>query len=90
MFKGQWHEIVCQLRPFVYCLGLTNSARISFTLVKSRVAKDTMLQKVGLYRCKMVWSGFHSIVKSRAQIFKAVIADGGAGRLNLTADCHWF
>jgi hypothetical protein len=33
----QCHEIVCQLRPWVYSLSLNNAPRISFTLYTLRV-----------------------------------------------------
>jgi hypothetical protein len=34
--KRQYHEMVCQLRPLVYSLGLNIAPRISFKLVKLR------------------------------------------------------
>jgi hypothetical protein len=35
--KGKYHEMVCQLRPFVYCVGLNNPPRICLT--ESRASK---------------------------------------------------
>jgi hypothetical protein len=56
---------VCQLRPFVYSLGLNNAPRISFTLVKSSV-KNIRHFEHGASRCKMAGAGFHFIAKLRA------------------------
>jgi hypothetical protein len=50
--KGQCHEMVCQLRPLLYSLGLNIAPRTCFTLVKSRV-KNICLPKQGASRCKM-------------------------------------
>jgi hypothetical protein len=77
------HEIVCQLRPLVYSLGLNNTPHISFNLVKSSV-KNIRHFKQAVSRCKMAGAGFHSIAKLRAQIFNPVLADHGVK----SVDCH--
>jgi hypothetical protein len=37
LLKGQCHQILCQLRPLVYRIGLNSAPRSRFTLLKSRV-----------------------------------------------------
>jgi hypothetical protein len=77
--------MVCQLRPLTYSLGLSNTPRISFKLVKSRI-KNIRRFKQGASRStrKMAGTGFHSFAKLRAQIRNAVLADRGV----YSADCH--
>jgi hypothetical protein len=56
ILKGQCHELVCQLRPLLYSLGLNIAPRTCFTPpnrgslnVKWRVLDSTVLLKSALY-----------------------------------------
>jgi hypothetical protein len=51
----------------MYSLGLNNTPRISFKLVKSRI-KNLRRFKQGASRCKMAGAGFQCIAKLRALI----------------------
>jgi hypothetical protein len=61
----------------MYSLGLNNTPRIGFTLLKLRF-------KQGDFRCKMAGAGFHSIAKFHAPIPNPVMEDRGV----YSADCH--
>jgi hypothetical protein len=63
---GLSHEIMCQLRPLVFILGLNNSPLIGFTLVKSRIKKYGAANRGPL--CKIAGARFHFFVKLRAKI----------------------
>jgi hypothetical protein len=75
--------MVCQLRPLTYSLGLNNTPRISFNLVKLSV-KNIRHFKQAVSRRKMAGAGFHSIAKLCAQIVNPVLTDRGVR----SADCH--
>jgi hypothetical protein len=59
--------MVCQLRPFVYSLGLNNPPRICLTPRKSRV-KNLLCNKQGNCRCKMAGAGIWSFAKFCGQM----------------------
>jgi hypothetical protein len=67
----------------MYNLGLDNTPRIGFTLLKWRVKGLRRFER-GDSRCKMAGAGFHSIAKFRAPIPNPVMADRGV----YSADCH--
>jgi hypothetical protein len=81
--KGQCHEMVYQLRPLVYSIGLNITPRNSFKLVKSRI-KNIRRFKQGASLCKIAGDGFDCFAKIRAQIHNAVLAYCGV----FQADCH--
>jgi hypothetical protein len=87
--KGQCHEIVCQLRPLTYSLGLNNTPRISFKLVKSRI-KNIRRFKQGASRCKMAGAGFECFAKLRALTprIATVRTTAWQSALDRAADCQ--
>jgi hypothetical protein len=74
--------MVCQLRPFVYSLGLNNPPRNCLTPRKSCV-KNLWRNKQGNFRCKMAGAGFHWFAKLRDQMCTA-----DHDQNNHTADGH--
>jgi hypothetical protein len=80
--------MVCQLRPFVYSLGLNNPPRICLAPRKSRV-KNLWRNKQGNFRRKMAGTGIHSFAKLCSQMPR--IATTGITlwqtALKWTADC---
>jgi hypothetical protein len=87
--KGKYHEMVCQLRPFVYSLGLNNPPYICLTPRKSRV-KNLWHNKQGNCQCKMAGTGIRSFAKLGSQMPR--IATTGITpwktALKWTADCQ--
>jgi hypothetical protein len=80
---------VCQLRPLVFSLGLNNTPRISFKLVKS-LFKNIWQFKQGASRCKMAGAGFHSIANLRALIPRTAttILCPWQSAIQCSADCQ--
>jgi hypothetical protein len=73
----------------MYSLGLNNTPRISFKLIKSRI-KNIRRFKQGASRCKMAGAGFHCFSKLRAltpRIATIRITDWQSA-LNHTAYCQ--
>jgi hypothetical protein len=83
--KGKYHEMVCQLRPLLYSLGLNNPPRICLTPRKSRV-KNLWRNKQGNCRCKMAGAGIWSFAKFRGQM--PLIATSWQTALKWTANCQ--
>jgi hypothetical protein len=87
--KEQYHEIVCELRPFVSSLGLNNMPRISFKLVKPRI-KNIWRFKQGASRCKMAGAGFPCFAKLRTPTprFATIKITTWQSALDRAADCQ--
>jgi hypothetical protein len=89
MLKGYYHEMVCQLRPLVYSLGLNNPPRICLTPRKTRV-KNVWRIIQGNCQFKMVGAGIWSFAKFHGKMPQ--IATTGITSwqtaLKWTADCQ--
>jgi hypothetical protein len=68
--------MVCQLSPFGVNLGLNNSPRIGFTLVKSRLKKIRRWEQ-GDSRCKTAGAGYHLFPNSALKCVPKTLANRG-------------
>jgi hypothetical protein len=73
----------------MYSLGLNNTPRISFKLVKLRI-KNIRPFKQGASRCKMAGAGFQCIAKLRALTprIATIRITAWQSALNHTAECQ--
>jgi hypothetical protein len=73
----------------MHSLGLNNTSRTSFKLVKSRI-KNIRPFKQGASRCKMAGAGFQCIAKLRALTLRiaTIRITAWQAALNHTADCQ--
>jgi hypothetical protein len=88
-WKVQCHEIVCKLRPLVKCLGLNNSLRIYFTLLKLHIKSLRRIKQM-VSRSQMIGAGFPSLAKLRSLMLHSAttVIKTWQTALKLSADCQ--